>query len=236
MATNTSRVSPTLCHILRAGGWTRAQRLVAGRLGDMGGGCPRAAPPGGGTGRCGGGRGGVGPQTRPPTPDRGDRVAGRAGGRRGATTASSLRGAGATACRGRGERTRCHGGHRRERRECGGGAAAARPWLRLLRGPLGPQRRQMSTTPRGRRRRRCSSTPPQQLHQAPTPQRLRRCAGLAGKWSAKLLHAAGLCPTRNYNSQASTLLKVSPRSPLRSPFPVPCAFGILESPPLKTAG
>lgn len=186
MATNTSRVSPTLCHILRAGGWTRAQRLVAGRLGDMGGGCPRAAPPGGGTGRCGGGRGGVGPQTRPPTPDRGDRVAGRAGGPRGATTASSLRGAGATACRGRGERTRCHGGHRRERRECGGGAAAARPWLRLLRGPLGPQRRQMSTTPRGRRRRRCSSTPPQQLHQAPTPQRLRRCAGLAGKWSAKL--------------------------------------------------
>lgn len=88
-----------------------------------------------------------------------------------------------------GERTRCHGGYRRGRRERGGGAAAARPWLRLLRGPLGPQRRQMSTTPRGRRS--CSSAPPAPSpaaahRQAPTPQRLCRCAGLAGKCSAKL--------------------------------------------------
>lgn len=60
--------------------------------------------------------------------------------------------------------------------------------------------------------------------------------GLLGNGVQSSVHAAGLCPTRNYNSQASTLLKVSPRSPFRSPFPVPCAFGILESPPLKTAG
>lgn len=79
VATNTSRVSPTLCHILRAGGWTRAQRLVAGRLGDIGGGRPRAAPPGGGTGRCGGGRGGVGRPTRPPHPRPGRPSRGKSG-------------------------------------------------------------------------------------------------------------------------------------------------------------
>lgn len=55
VATNTSRVSPTLCHILRAGGWARAQRQAAERPGGMGRGSPRAAPPGGGAGRCGGG-------------------------------------------------------------------------------------------------------------------------------------------------------------------------------------
>lgn len=33
VATNTSRVSPTLCHILRAGGWARAQRRAAERRG-----------------------------------------------------------------------------------------------------------------------------------------------------------------------------------------------------------
>lgn len=136
-----------------------------------------------------------------------------------------------------GERTRCHGGHRRGRRECGGGAAAARPWLRLLRGPLGPQRRQMSTTPRGRRRRRCSSTPPQQfITRHPLRNDSAAARGLLGNGVQSSVHAAGLCSIRNYNSQDSTLLKVSPRSPFRSPFPVPCAFGILESPPLKTAG
>lgn len=134
-----------------------------------------------------------------------------------------------------GERTRSHGGHRRGRRERGGGAAAARPWLRLPRGPLGPQRRQMSTTPRGRHS--CSFTPP-----PPPPQQLitrhplrndsAAARGLLGNGVQSSVHAAGLCPTTNYNSQDSTLLKVSPRSP----FPVPCAFGILEPPPLKTAG
>lgn len=77
MATNTSRVSPTLCHILGAGGrpapggWAvgaggpaagRAARPglqrpapgAAGRRGGMSGGRP-AAPPGGGEGRRGGG-------------------------------------------------------------------------------------------------------------------------------------------------------------------------------------
>lgn len=133
-----------------------------------------------------------------------------------------------------GERTRCHGGHRRGRRERGGGAAAAKPWLRLPRGPLGPQRRQLSTTPRGRRS--CSSTPP-----PPPPQLIARhplrndsaaARGLLGNAVQSSVRAAGICPTRNYNAQESTLLEVSPRSP----FPVPCAFGILEPPALKTAG
>lgn len=78
VATNTSRVSPTLCHILRAGGWARAQRRAAERRGGMGRGCPRAAPPGGGTGRCGGGPRRDRPADLPPA-GRGDRVPGGVG-------------------------------------------------------------------------------------------------------------------------------------------------------------
>lgn len=66
VATNTSRVSPTLCHILRSGRWARAQQRATERLGGMGCGCPRAAPPGGGTGRCGGGPRRDRPADQPP--------------------------------------------------------------------------------------------------------------------------------------------------------------------------
>lgn len=107
VATNTSRVSPTLCHILRSGRWARAQQRATERLGGMGCGCPRAAPPGGGTGRCGGGPRRDRPADQPPA-----RTAeSLKSGPRGATTVSSLRGAGATASGEDGDgRTSCHGG------------------------------------------------------------------------------------------------------------------------------
>lgn len=73
VATNTSRVSPTLCHILGGGrrsapgcgaagaggpvaraGLQRRAPGAAERRGDKSGGRPSAAPPGGGAGRCGG--------------------------------------------------------------------------------------------------------------------------------------------------------------------------------------
>lgn len=84
VATNTSRVSPTLCHILGGGGRAAAagraarpglQRRAPGAAGPragMGGGRPSAAPPGGGAGRRGGGRG-----CRPDRPSVSPRPAGR---------------------------------------------------------------------------------------------------------------------------------------------------------------
>lgn len=178
VATNTSRVSPTLCHILKAGGWARAQRRTAERRDGMSGGRPRAAHPGGGTGRCEGG---------PPT----DRPADLP--RAGATESRVERASGrhyrliAQGSRGHGERR----GWRRtdalpwrtpEGKACaGGGAADVRPWPRLARGPLGPQRRQMSTTPRGRRS--CS----------PAPNPLPRVCSSPSTHSAATLPLRGAC-------------------------------------------
>lgn len=235
VATNTSRVSPTLCHILRAGGWTQTQRRMAGRLGDMGGGRPRAAPPGGGTGRCGGGSGGVGPQTcpnllRPGRPSRGR--SGRAARRHYRLIAPGSR------------------GHGVQRPAANGRAAMAATEeegvsVEVARRPQGPGCGSCED-PSALRDARCqplpeaaAAAPP--IPPPPPPQQLiarhplrndsAAARGLLGNAVQSLVHAAGICPTRNYNSQDSTLLKVSPRSP----FPVPCAFGILEPPPLKTA-
>lgn len=149
VATNTSRVSPTLCHILRAGGWARAQRRAAERRGGMDRGCPRAAPPGGGTWRCGGGPRRDRPSDLPPA---------------GATESLVERALGRHYRLLIAPGSRSHGERRGRRR------TDALPWRTSRRGksdlevarrtpgpgcsslevPLLPRRRQMSTTPRGR--------------------------------------------------------------------------------------
>ncbi|XP_063133073.1 uncharacterized protein Smim13l [Rattus norvegicus] len=167
----------------------------------MGCGCPRAAPPGGGTGRCGGGPRRVRPADLPPA---------------GATESLEERAAG---CHYRliAPGSRSHGERRsrrrtdalpwrtsREKASAGGGAANARPRPRLTRGPYGPRRRQKSTTPQGHRS--CSSAPrplpPQQLiTKHPLRSDSAAARGLLGNVVQSSARAAGLCLTMNYHSQ-----------------------------------
>ncbi|MEJ1284719.1 hypothetical protein NN561_015707 [Cricetulus griseus] len=187
VATNTSRVSPTLCHILRAGGWARAQQRAAewlGGIGSMGGGRPRAAPPqGAGLGGAGADRGGDGPQTCP-SAGRGDRVSGGAG--REAPLPPYRSGEpGPRRAEAGGERTRCHGGHRsgeREPREVPSALGDARCQ------PLPETAAAAPPLP--------APSPAAAHHQAPTPRRFCRCAGPSGKWSAKLRASCGSPPDK----------------------------------------
>lgn len=111
VATNTSRVSPTLCHILRADGWTRTQRRMAGRLGDMGGGRPRAAPQGAGLGGAGAAAAGSARRRALPPPTGATESWEERAGREAPLPPHRSGEPGPRRAEAGGERTRCHGGH-----------------------------------------------------------------------------------------------------------------------------
>lgn len=178
--------------------------------------------------------GGAGPQTCPPS--RGDRVSGGAG--REAPLPPHRSGEpGPRRAEAGGERTRRHGGHRRGKREPG---VARRPQgpgggSRELPTALGDARSQPLPEAAA-----AAAAPPLPApspaaahHQAPSLQRLRRCAGPAGKWSAKLRTSCWSPPNKELQLPG---LSTAQGFALLSPFSVPCAFGVLEPPPLKTAG
>lgn len=237
VATNTSRVSPTLCHILGGGGRAAAagraarpglQRRAPGAAGPragMGGGRPSAAPPGGGAGRRGGGRG-----CRPDRPSLSPRPAGRGLAR------VSLRPHRSGEPRTRRPETPAAAG-------CAPMADAASSWIgeTASTGPRGGHPALVATRPRvpqpprtaevnvSRLRRGCLSAPSplplrqlitERPHHSPPPRR-----GAAGRWSAEAGGDLRKPPCRDYNSQnAMTIQSLCfslPRSPSAFDFPQP---------------
>lgn len=178
VATNTNRVSPTLCHILRAGGWG-GRGLSGGRQSGRAAwaaGARGQRPQGAGLGGAEAGRGGTGPQTCP----RPGRPSLWRSGPRGATTASSLRGAGATASGEAGDgRTSCHGGRRGGKRELEVARRTPGPGCgsREVPSALGDARCQPLPKAAAAAPPLPAPSPAVAHHQAPTPQRLSRLRG-----------------------------------------------------------
>lgn len=221
VATNTSRVSPTLCHILRAGGWARAQRRAAERRDGMDHGCPRAAPPGGGTGRCGGGPRRDRPADLPPA---------------GATESLEERASG------RHYRLLIAPGSRSHDERRGRLRTDALPWrtskwgkselevARRTPGPGSSEREVPSSLGDARCQplpKAAAAAPPLPApspavahHQAPTPQRLSLCARPAGKCSVEVGESCRSPPNNELLLPGVNAAPASPCSPFLSPVPL----------------